>query len=76
MDIKIFFPIYNFDTGFTYMKKNSGKIFESIQVDSVTNKYYVEIPEWVVNDYGWYEDSQIELTLDGNEIIIKDREDD
>ena len=58
------------------MKKNSGKIFESIQVDSVNNKYYVEIPEWVVNDYGWYEDSQIELTLDGNEIIIKDREDD
>ena len=58
------------------MRKNSGKIFESIQVDSVTNKYYVEIPEWVVNDYGWYEDSQIELTLDGNEIIIKDREDD
>ena len=58
------------------MKKNSGKIFESIQVDSVTNKYYVEIPEWVVNDYGWYEDSQIELTLDGNEIIIKDREED
>ena len=58
------------------MKKNSGKIFESIQVDSVTNKYYVEIPEWVVNDYGRYEDSQIELTLDGNEIIIKDREDD
>ena len=58
------------------MKKNSGKIFESIQVDSVTNKYYVEIPEWVVNDYGWYEDSQIELTLDGNDIIIKDREDD
>ena len=58
------------------MKKNSGKIFESIQVDSVTNKYYVEIPEWVVNDYGWYEDSPIELTLDGNEIIIKDREDD
>ena len=58
------------------MRKNSGKIFESIQVDSVTNKYYVEIPEWVINDYGWYEDSQIELTLDGNEIIIKDREDD
>ena len=52
------------------MRKNSGKIFESIQVDSVTNKYYVELPEWVVNDYGWYEDSEIELTLEGKEIII------
>ena len=58
------------------MKKNSGKIFESIQVDSVTNKYYVEIPEWVVNDFGWYEDTEIELNLEGKEILIKEREDD
>jgi len=58
------------------MKKNSGKIFESIQVDSVTNQYYVEIPEWVVNDFGWYEDTEIELNLEGKEILIKEREDD
>ena len=76
MNIKIFFPIYNFDTGFDNMKKNSGKIFESIQIDSVTNHYYVEIPEWVINDFGWYEDTDIQLTLDGDEIIIKEREDD
>ena len=76
MRIKIFFPIYNFDTGFDNMKKNSGKIFESIQIDSVTNNYYVEIPEWVINDFGWYEDTDIQLTLDGDEIIIKEREDD
>ena len=61
---------------FKYMKKNSGKIFESIQVDSVTNHYYVEIPEWVVNDFGWYEDTEIELNLEGKEILIKEREDD
>ncbi len=58
------------------MKKNSGKIFQTIQIDSITNHYIVEIPEWVANDYGWYEDTEIELTLDGNEIIIKEREDD
>ena len=75
MNIKIFFPIYNFDTGFDNMKKNSGKIFESIQVDSVTNHYYVELPEWVVNDFGWYEGSDIQLTLDGNEIVITERDD-
>ena len=74
MNIKIFFPIYNFDTGFDNMKKNSGKIFESIQIDSVTNHYYVEIPEWVINDFGWYEDTVIQLTLDGDEIIIIVRE--
>ena len=57
------------------MKKNSGKIFETIQVDSITNHYYVELPEWVVNDFGWYEGSEIELTLDGNEIVITERDD-
>ena len=74
--MKNFFPIYNCEVRFKYMKKNSGKIFESIQVDSVTNHYYVEIPEWVVNDFGWYEDTEIELNLDGKEILIKEREDD
>ena len=74
--MKNFFPIYNCEVRFKYMKKNSGKIFESIQVDSVTNQYYVEIPEWVVNDFGWYEDTEIELNLEGKEILIKEREDD
>ena len=73
---KFFFPYIISTQDSIYMKKNSGKIFESIQVDSVTNHYYVELPEWVVNDFGWYEGSEIQLTLDGNEIIITDREDD
>ncbi len=58
------------------MKKNSGKIFESIQVDSSTNHYYIEIPEWVVNDFGWYEDTEVQLSIDSNEIIITEREND
>jgi len=58
------------------MKKNSGKIFETIQVDSITNHYYVELPEWVVNDFGWYEGSEIQIAIDGSEIVITEREDD
>ena len=73
---KFFFPYIISTQDSIYMKKNSGKIFESIQIDSVTNNYYVEIPEWVINDFGWYEDTDIQLTIDGDEIIIKEREDD
>ncbi len=73
---KFFFPYIISTQDSIYMKKNSGKIFESIQIDSVTNNYYVEIPEWVINDFGWYEDTYIQLTIDGDEIIIKEREDD
>ena len=73
---KFFFPYIISTQDSIYMKKNSGKIFESIQIDSVTYNYYVEIPEWVINDFGWYEDTEIQLTIDGDEIIIKEREDD
>jgi len=58
------------------MKKNSGKIFETIQVDSITNHYYVELPEWVVNDFGWYEDTEVQLSIDSNELIITEKEND
>ena len=73
---KFFFPYIISTQDSIYMKKNSRKIFESIQIDSATNHYYIEIPEWVVNDFGWYEDTEIQLTLDGDEIIITEREDD
>jgi hypothetical protein len=56
------------------MKKNSGKIFESVQVDPITGNYYVTIPEWVVNDLAWYEDTVIELNVDGDELILKENE--
>jgi len=73
---KFFFPYIISTQDSIYMKKNSGKIFQSIQIDDSTNHFYIEIPEWVVNDNGWYEDTDVELVLDGNEIIIKERTDD
>jgi len=73
---KFFFPYIISTQDSIYMKKNSGKIFESIQIDSTTNHYYVEIPEWIVNDFGWYEDTEVQLSIDSNELIITEREND
>ena len=55
---------------YTKMQKKSGDIFEYIQVDPITGQYYVVIPEKIMNDLSWYEDTQIKLTLEGNEIIL------
>ena len=52
------------------MQKKSGDIFEYVQVDPITGQYYVVIPEKIMNDLSWYEDTQIKLTLEGNEIIL------
>jgi hypothetical protein len=57
------------------MKKNSGEIFESIQVDPITGYYYVTIPEIVANELSWYEDTKVQFNIEGNEVILVERED-
>ena len=57
------------------MKKNSGEIFEPLQVDPITGEYYLRIPEHIVNDLSWYEDTEIRLELSGDELILSEKED-
>jgi hypothetical protein len=57
------------------MKKNSGEIFETIQVDPITGDYYLIIPESVANELSWYEDTEIQFKIEGNEVILTERTD-
>jgi hypothetical protein len=57
------------------MKKNPGEIFESVQVDPITGDYYVIIPECVANELSWYEDTEIQFKIEGDEVILTERED-
>ena len=54
------------------MKKNSGDNLGSVQVDPISGDYYLTIPEWIMNELSWYEDTQVDIKLDGNEIIISE----
>ena len=54
------------------MKKNSGEIFETLQVDPISGEYYLVIPEVIINDLNWYEDTQIKFNLEGNEVILSE----
>lgn len=56
------------------MKKNSGEIFESVQVDPITGEYYIKIPEQIMNELEWYEDTEISFNLEGNEVVLSERE--
>jgi hypothetical protein len=55
------------------MKKNSQDIFEFLQVDPISGKYYLIIPEHIINDLSWYEDTEIKISIEGNEIILSER---
>jgi len=55
------------------MKKNSGDIFESLQVDPITGDYYLIIPEQIVNELSWYEDTEIQINIEGSEVVLSER---
>jgi hypothetical protein len=57
------------------MKKNSGEIFEPVQVDPISGDYYLIIPESIANELSWYEDTEISFKVEGNDIILTERTD-
>lgn len=54
------------------MKKNSGENFGTVEVDPITGNYYVAIPEWMINDFQWYEGTEVNIESEGNCIVISE----
>jgi len=57
------------------MQKNPEENFTTIEVDPITGEYYVTIPEWILNDFGWYEGTQLNMEVDGDCIVITEVKD-
>lgn len=53
-----------------YMQKNPGENITTIEVDPVTGEYIINIPEWIISEYGWYEGTQLNMEVDGDTIVI------
>lgn len=53
------------------MKKNSENI-QPIQENPINGEYYVIIPEWIMNELSWYEDTEIKFVVESNEVIISE----
>jgi hypothetical protein len=58
------------------MKKNPQENLQPLQVDPISGEYYLIIPEDIVNELSWYEDTEISFNLDGNEVILSEYKDD
>lgn len=54
------------------MRKKSGGNIKPVQVDPITGEYYVSIPEWIMNEMSWYEDTEIQFNIEGNEVILSE----
>jgi len=56
------------------MKKNSGGNSKPVQVDPITGEYFITLPEWIVNELDWYEDTSIKFEVDGSDLILTENE--
>lgn len=54
------------------MKKNSENNINPIQIDPLSGEYYVIIPEWIINELSWYEDTEIKFNVESDEIILSE----
>ncbi len=45
------------------MQKNPAENFSPIEVDPITGNFMIDLPEWMVNDMGWYEGTVLQLEM-------------
>jgi antitoxin component of MazEF toxin-antitoxin module len=54
------------------MKKNRAENLTTIQIDPVTGEFFITIPQWILDEKGWYEGTDINIEVDGECLIITD----
>ena len=45
-----------------------------ITVDPITNEYKIVVPEWIVNEFDWYEDTELVWVVKDESIQIQETE--
>ena len=61
-------------TKFTEMQKNPTENFSTIEIDPVSGEHYVIVPEWILDEKGWYEGTEVNIEVENDCLIIKDLE--
>ena len=57
------------------MKKNFDQIYSTVEIDHVTDRYHITIPEEIINEFDWYEDLVLKWNIDSSGDIILTEED-
>ena len=56
------------------MKPDSESQIQPITIDPITGEYKLTIPEWMMNEYGWYDGLNLEWFIDIDGIHILEEE--
>ena len=57
------------------MKKNFDQIYSTVEIDPVTDRYHITIPEEIINEFDWYEDLVLKWNIYNSGDIILTEED-
>ena len=52
------------------MKKNLDNIFSTVEIDPVTDRYHITIPEEIIHEFDWYEDLVVKWNVDNGELFL------
>ena len=52
------------------MQKNPGQNFTTVEVYPVTGEYVIQVPEWIISEFGWYEGTEVNMEVDGDSIVV------
>ena len=52
------------------MKKNFDQIYSTVEIDPVTDRYHITIPEEIINEFDWYEDLVLKWNIDSSGDIV------
>lgn len=55
---------------FNEMQKNPGENLTTIEIDPVSGEYYINLPQWMLDERGWYEGTEINLEFENDYIMI------
>ena len=53
------------------MNRDKRHIVE-LKEDVASGELVLEVPEAILNEMGWYEGSELEWTMEGDELILRD----
>ena len=69
-DSKKIFAYIKTTTRFYAMKKNFDQIFSTIEIDPVTDRYHITIPEEIINELDWYEEMVLKWNIENDDILL------
>ena len=53
------------------MQKNPQENFSTVEIDPITGEYLITIPEWVCDEKGGYEGTEVNIEVENDCIVIR-----